>query len=84
MFFVFLAREARRVPGVRSFTAGVEVRRGFGTVRGIKDKSMGFLLYVGTVLVGIPGILLFPAILPHFLTFLMNKRRIKGQIGAAK
>ena len=54
------------------------------TVRGIKAKSMGFLLYVGTVLVGIPGILLFPAILPHFLTFMMNKRRIKGQIGAAK
>ena len=45
---------------------------------------MGILLYLGTALVGIPGILLFPAFLPHFLTFVMNKRRIKGKVGEAR
>jgi hypothetical protein len=42
-----------------------------------------FFLYVGTVLVGLPAILLFPTFLPHVLTFVINRRRIKGRIGAA-
>jgi len=34
--------------------------------------------------VGLPALLLFPAVLPHVLTALMNLRRVKGKIGGAK
>ena len=37
-----------------------------------------------TYVVGLPALLLFPAVLPHVLTALMNMRRVKGKIGGAK
>jgi hypothetical protein len=42
-----------------------------------------FLLYAGTALIGLPALLLFPAFLPHVLTWIMCRRRIKGSVGAA-
>jgi hypothetical protein len=44
---------------------------------------MGFFFYLATAIVGLPALMVFPAVLPHVLTWIMNRRRIKGKVGAA-